>query len=191
MKAKSPVRKEEDKAADFGAPQNALLMISGRGSNVVMHQLQSIAPKLLTGVAAAAMMCTIAGCGRGITEIDEQYVAASLPPQFESLRMYSAAPVRFGAVDPNAQSGGHWRQGCRATIRDSAGPVDETVILDDNAGPSFDLDVTRTSSGWSVKSDGSEALKRDPNAFRAQFISCVGAIEDKYRSEPEKVNDSK
>ena len=63
--------------------------------------------------------------------------------------------------------------------------VQEVLILDGEGEP-FDLEATRTTPGRDVTASGSSSPKSDPNVFRARFIKCVSALEDKYRSEPER-----
>ncbi|MGA7781210.1 MAG: hypothetical protein WCA85_26375 [Paraburkholderia sp.] len=73
-----------------------------------------------------------------------------------------------------------------AIIRSQGRDVRETVILEDDPGASFDLDVARTFSGWHVTSDGLAPPSADSIAFRTQFTNCVSAVQDKYAAEPEK-----
>jgi hypothetical protein len=61
------------------------------------------------------------------------------------------------------------------------------VILDNESVEYFDLDVARTSSGWSVTTDGLAAPSDNSAGLRTQFTNCVTAINDKFRAEPEKV----
>jgi hypothetical protein len=61
------------------------------------------------------------------------------------------------------------------------------VILESKSAESFDLDVVRTSSGWTVTSDGLAPPIVNSTGLRTQFTNCVSAIEDKVRAEPEKI----
>lgn len=133
------------------------------------------------GITAAVIFSTVTGCSDGISEADVAFVSAETPSQFESLRMYSAAPP-----SGNAHLPGRLHQGCMAIIRSQGRDVRETVILEDDPGASFDLDVARTFSGWHVTSDGLAPPSADSIAFRTQFTNCVSAVQDKYAAEPEK-----
>ncbi|MFM0500811.1 hypothetical protein [Paraburkholderia caffeinilytica] len=73
-----------------------------------------------------------------------------------------------------------------AIIRAEGRHVRETVILEEEPGPAFDLDVARTSDGWNVTSDGLTPPSIDSVGFRTRFTHCVNAIRDKYAAEPEK-----
>lgn len=137
------------------------------------------------GILLAAISSLVAGCSDGISETDAAFVTAGTPPQFETLRMYGAASDNY-APGSGAHAAGRLHQGCMAIIRAAGRDVRETVILEDEPGPSFDLDVTRTSDGWSVTSDGLTPPSTDPVGFRTRFTHCVNAIRDKYAAEPEK-----
>lgn len=153
------------------------MFFTGRNLVIIRHGL--------TAIAAVGLIGSIAGCDNGISAVDAQFVAASMPSEFEALRMYGAAkenPLR----DPNAGARSQLKQGCQATIRTATGYEEEMLVLDDQGAPAFDLDVTRTSRGWDVTSNGLSLPQDNPNAFRTKFIKCVAAIKDKYRAEPEK-----
>ncbi|NPT61914.1 hypothetical protein [Paraburkholderia elongata] len=134
----------------------------------------------------AAISSLVTGCSSGISEADVAFVAAGTPAQFEALRMYGAAPDNIAPGSGNAHAPGGLRQGCQAIIRSESHDVRETVILEDEPGSSFDLDVTRTSNGLKVTSDGLTPPSVDPVGFRTRFTHCVNAIRDRYAAEPEK-----
>ncbi|CAE6733529.1 hypothetical protein R69658_01926 [Paraburkholderia aspalathi] len=138
------------------------------------------------GVMLAAISTLVTGCSDGISEADAAFVTTGTPPQFESMRMYGAAPDNPAPGSGNTHAPGGLRQGCMAIIRAGGRDVRETVILENEPGPSFDLDVIRTSDGWSVTSDGLTPPSTDPVGFRTRFTHCVNAIRDKYAAEPEK-----
>lgn len=138
-----------------------------------------------TGIMLAAISCLVTGCSDGISEADVAFVTARTPPQFESLRMYGAAPDSIAPGSGNAHTSGRLHQGCQAIIRSRGRHVREVVIFEDEPGTPFDLDVTRTPNGWSVTSDGLTPPSADPVGFRTRFTSCVNAIRDKYAAEPE------
>jgi hypothetical protein len=149
-----------------------------KGSNLVVR-------RGLTAIAAVLSIGAIAGCDDGISAVDAQFVAASMPSDFESLRMYAAAQEN-PLLERSAGTRSQLKQGCQGTIRTSTGYEEEMLVLDDQSAPPFDLDVTRTSGGFDVKSNGLSLPQDNPNAFRTKFIRCVAAIKDKYRAEPEK-----
>jgi hypothetical protein len=134
----------------------------------------------------AAISSLVTGCSDGIAEADAAFVAAGTPPQFESLRMYGAVPDNIAPGSGNAHAPSRLHQGCQAIIRVDGRDVPETVILEDESGATFDLDVTRTSNGWNVTSDGLRPPSADPVGFRTRFTTCVNALRDKYAAEPEK-----
>jgi hypothetical protein len=134
----------------------------------------------------AAISSLVTGCSDGISDTDVAFVTAGTPPQFETLRMYGAAPDSVGPNGGKAHIAGGLRQGCQAIIRAGTREVRETVILEDEPGASFDLDATRTADGWTVTSDGLTPPSTDPVGFRTRFTHCVNAIRDKYAAEPEK-----
>jgi hypothetical protein len=140
----------------------------------------------LAGILLAAISTLLTGCSDEIAEADVAFVTAATPPQFESLRMYGAAPESVGTGSRNTHAPGPLHQGCLAIIRAEGRDVRETVILEDESGTPFDLDVTRTSDGWNVTSNGLTPPSADPVAFRTRFTSCVNAIRDKYAADPEK-----
>jgi hypothetical protein len=78
------------------------------------------------------------------------------------------------------------QQGCEAILRLPGGDKREAVILENSNDESFDLDAIRTADGWTVTSDGLSPPSNNPVAFRTQFTTCLSAIQDKYRAEPEK-----
>ncbi|WP_233808026.1 hypothetical protein [Paraburkholderia sp. HP33-1] len=139
-----------------------------------------------TGIMLVAISWLVTGCSDGISEADVAFVTAGTPPQFESLRMYGAAPDSIAPGRGNAHTAGGLHQGCQAIIRSGGRVVRETVIFEDAPGISFDLDVTRTPNGWNVTSDGLTPPSTDPVGFRTRFTNCVNAIRDKYAAEPEK-----
>ncbi|WP_230559427.1 hypothetical protein [Paraburkholderia translucens] len=134
----------------------------------------------------AAICCLLTGCGDGISEADVAFVTAGTPPQFESLRMYGAAPDNIAPGSGNPHISGGLHQGCQAIIHTRGGEVRETVIFEDEQGTAFDLDVTRTPNGWNVTSEGLTPPSADPVGFRTRFTNCVNAIRDKYAAEPDK-----
>lgn len=138
------------------------------------------------GIMLAAISSLVTGCSDGISETDVAFVTTGTPPQFESLRMYGAASDNFAPGSGGTHAPGRLHQGCMAIIRAAGRDVRETVILEDEPGPSFDLDVTRTSDGWDVTSDGLTPPSTDPVGFRTRFTHCVNAIRDKYAAEPDK-----
>lgn len=138
------------------------------------------------GIMLAAISSLVTGCSEGISEADAAFVTAGTPPQFESLRMYGAAPESIAPGSGNAHAVGGLRQGCQATIRAGGREVREMVILENEPGASFDLDIVRTSDGWKVTSDGLNPPSVDPVGFRTRFTHCVNAIRDKYAAEPDK-----
>ncbi|MFM0040996.1 hypothetical protein PQR05_09280 [Paraburkholderia sediminicola] len=140
----------------------------------------------LAGILLAAISTLLTGCSDEIADADVAFVIAATPPQFESLRMYGAAPESVATGSRNTHAPGKLHQGCLAIISAEGREVRETVILEDEAGTPFDLDVTRTSDGWNVTSDGLTPPSADPVAFRTRFTSCVNAIRDKYAADPEK-----
>lgn len=142
---------------------------------------------ICTRIALAALVGNLAGCSSGVSDSDVKFIAAAMPPQFDSLRMYSAVPDSSGRSNTDAQASAGLRQGCVAIIRSGNGHTRETVILDSKSAGLFDLEVTRTSSGWSVTSDGLAPPSDNSAGLRIQFTNCVSAIEDKFRAEPDKV----
>ncbi|MFM0206954.1 hypothetical protein PQQ96_06050 [Paraburkholderia sediminicola] len=134
----------------------------------------------------AAISSLITGCSDGIAEADVAFVTAGTPAQFESLRMYGAVPDNIPLGSSNAHAAGRLHQGCQAIISVDGRDVPVTVILENDQGASFDLDVTRTSDGWKVTSDGLRPPSTDPVGFRTRFTTCVNALRDKYAAEPEK-----
>lgn len=141
----------------------------------------------LAGIMLAAIFTLLTGCSDEIAEDDVAFVTAATPPQFESLRMYGAAPESIATGSRSTQhSPGKLHQGCLAIILDRGHEVRESVILEDESGIPFDLDVTRTSDGWNVTSDGLTPPSADPVAFRTRFTTCVNAIRDKYAADPDK-----
>ncbi|WP_147394065.1 hypothetical protein [Paraburkholderia sp. BL23I1N1] len=133
----------------------------------------------------AAISSLITGCSDGMADADVAFVSAGTPPQFETLRMYGAAPDNV-APGGGAHVQGGLRQGCQAIIRSAGNEERVTVILEGEPGIPFDLDVTRTSNGWNVTSNGLTPPSTDPVAFRTRFTHCVNAIRDKYAAEPAK-----
>ena len=143
--------------------------------------------RIFARLKLAVLSGVLAGCSDGISQLDEQFVIAALPSQFESLRMYHTAPdtvAPFGSSAPHAAV--RLQQGCEAILRLPGGEKREAVILDSATAPSFDLDAVRNADGWSVSSDGLSPPSDNPVAFRTQLTNCVSAIQDKYRAEPEK-----
>ena len=142
---------------------------------------------IYTLITLAALVGALAGCSNGVSDSDVKFVAAGMPPQFESFRMYSAAPDSGGPVGGYAHPPARLQQGCQAIIRSASGHFRESVILESKSAESFDLDVERTSSGWTVTSDGLAPPIVNSTGLRTQFTNCVSAIEDKFRAEPEKI----
>lgn len=138
------------------------------------------------GIILAAISSLVTGCSDGISETDVAFVAAGTPPQFETMRMYGAAPDTIAVNGSKGHIAGGLRQGCQAIIRSGSREVRETVIFEDEPGAPFDLDATRTADGWNVTSDGLTPPSTDPVGFRTRFTRCVNAIRDKYAAEPEK-----
>lgn len=147
------------------------------------HILRNIFPRAML----AALVGSLAGCTNGISESDSKFVAAGMPPQFESLRMYAAPPVS-GPVGSGARTDARPQQGCDAIIRSGSETVHESVTLDSVSTESFELDIVRTSSGWSVSADGLAAPGDNPVGLRTQFTNCISAIEERYTAEPEKID---
>jgi hypothetical protein len=152
---------------------------------MLRHQTPSLR-RTFTGIVLAAISSLVTGCSDRISESDVAFVTVGTPSQFESLRMFGAAPESIGQSLGKAHAPGRLHQGCQAIIRAAGHDVRETVILEDEPGASFDLDVTRTSDGWNVTSDGLTPPSADPVGFRTRFTHCVNAIRDRYAAEPEK-----
>ncbi|CAE6771564.1 hypothetical protein R69927_06584 [Paraburkholderia domus] len=142
--------------------------------------------RIFNRLTLASLIGVLAGCSDGISQTDVEFVAAAMPAQFESLRMYKTAPDNVAPIGSAAHAPVQLQQGCEAIIQTAGGHKREIVILDSRSAASFDLDAVRTSSGWSVTSDGLAPPADNPVGFRTQFSSCVSALVDKYRSEPEK-----
>jgi hypothetical protein len=141
-----------------------------------------------TRIMLAALVGCLPGCSNGVSDSDAKFVAAAMPPQFESFRMYSAVPDSGGPIGAHAHRPARLHQGCQAIIQSVGGRFRESVILENESAQSFDLDVDRTASGWTVTSDGLFAPSDDSAGLRTQFTNCVNALEDKFRAEPEKVS---
>lgn len=141
--------------------------------------------RAFVGIMLATISSLITGCSEGISEADVAFVTAGTPPQFESLRMYGAPPDNIAPAS-SAHAPMQLHQGCQAIIQAGGREVRETVILEDEPGASFDLDVARASNGWNVTSDGLRPPSADPVGFRTRFTACVNALRDKYAAEPEK-----
>lgn len=139
-------------------------------------------------IMLAALVGCLSGCSNGVSDSDAKFVAAGMPPQFESFRMYSAAPDIGGPIGAHAHHSARLHQACQAIIQSAGGRFRESVILENESAQSFDLDVERTASGWTVASDGLLAPSDDSAGLRTQFTNCVNALEDKFRAEPEKVS---
>ena len=139
-------------------------------------------------IILAALVGGLPGCSNGISDSDAQFVAAGMPPQFESFRMYSAAPDSGGPVGGYAHRPVRLQQGCQAIILSTGGRFRESVILESESAESFDLNVVRTASGWTVTSDGLAPPSDNSAGLRTQFMKCVNAIEDKFRAAPEKIS---
>ncbi|WP_090688782.1 hypothetical protein [Paraburkholderia phenazinium] len=131
-------------------------------------------------------MGALAGCSDSVSDSDVQFVIGAMPSQFQSFRMYLTAPENAAPLGSSVHGAVQLQQGCEAMILAPGGQKRETVILESRSAASFDLDVIRTADGWNVTSDGLAPPGNNPVAFRTQLTSCVSAIEDKYRSEPEK-----
>lgn len=142
--------------------------------------------RIFTRVTLAALIGALVGCSDGIAEADVAFVVATLPSHFDSMRMYYTAPDNVAPVGGAARPATGLKQGCEAIIRTARGHAREVVILENGLPESFDLDAVRNSDGWTVTSDGLAPPSGNPVAFRTQFMSCVSAIEDKFRAEPEK-----
>jgi hypothetical protein len=141
-----------------------------------------------TRIILAALVGALPGCSNGVSDSDVKFVAAGMPPQFESFRMYSAAPDSGGPVSGYAHRPARLQQGCQAIIRSAGDHFRESVILESEAAESFDLDVVRTASGWTVTSDGLAPPSDNSAGLRTQFTNCVSALEDKFRADPEKIS---
>ncbi|RDJ97552.1 hypothetical protein [Paraburkholderia lacunae] len=141
-----------------------------------------------TRIVLVALIGALAGCSNGVSDADVNFVAAAMPSQFESFRMYNIASDSGGPVGAHAHRPGRLQQGCEAIIRSASGHLRETVILESGSAQSFDLDAVRTSSGWTVTSDGLAPPSDNSGVFRTRFMNCVSAIEDKFRAEPEKIS---
>ncbi|MFM0389931.1 hypothetical protein [Paraburkholderia dipogonis] len=141
-----------------------------------------------TRIILAALVGALPGCSNGVSDSDVKFVAAGMPAQFESLRMYSAAPDSGGPVSGYNRRPARLQQGCLAIIRSAGGHFRESVILESESAESFDLNVVRTSSGWTVTSDGLAPPIDNSTGLRIQFTNCVNALEDKFRVEPEKIS---
>lgn len=139
-----------------------------------------------TGIALVALIGALSACSDGISKSDVQFVIGAMPSQFQSLRMYHTAPENAAPFGSSAHASMRLQQGCEAVLLVPGGQKREAVILDSDTAASFDLDAIRTADGWSVTSDGLAPPGDNPVEFRTQFTNCVSAIEDKYRSEPEK-----
>ena len=126
----------------------------------------------------------LAGCTADISEEDERYVAASMPMQFESFRMYEIAPETNGFTSASRV---HFRQGCYAAIRDGRHVVSEWVVIPNESNQVFDLDVTRTTGGWAISSDRIGPSRPDSRNFRTRFMNCLNAIQSKYQAQPESI----
>ncbi|MGF6725450.1 hypothetical protein P3T43_004828 [Paraburkholderia sp. GAS41] len=143
--------------------------------------------RMVARLKLVVLLGTLAGCSDGISQSDVQFVVAALPSQFVSLRMYHTAPDNapaFGSSAPRVPM--RLQQGCEAILHLPGGDRREAVILDTGNDASFDLDAIRTADGWNVTSDGLAPPGDNPVAFRTRFTSCLSAIEDKYRAEPNK-----
>lgn len=152
---------------------------------MLRHETSSFR-RAFAGIMLAAISSLISGCSDGISDGDAAFVTAGMPSQFQSLRMYGSAPENTVVGSSNARGAGRLHQACQAIVRGGGRDVRETVILEDEQGTNFDLEVTRTADGLSVTSDGLTPLSSDPVGFRTRFTRCVNAIRDKYAAEPEK-----
>lgn len=152
---------------------------------MLRHDTSSLR-RAFAGIMLAAISSVVTGCSDGISNADVAFVTAGTPPQFEALRMYGAVPDNIPLGSSSARTAGRLHQGCQAIIRSENRDERVTVILEDESGASFDLDVTRTPNGWNVTSDGLRPPSADPVSFRTRFTTCVNAIRDKYAAEPEK-----
>jgi hypothetical protein len=141
-----------------------------------------------TRIILTALIGCLPGCSNGVSDSDVKFIAAGMPPHFESFRMYSAAPDGSGPVSGYAHRPVRLQQGCQAIILSAGGRFRESVILQSESAESFDLDVVHTADGWTVTSDGLAPPSADSAGLRTQFMKCVNAIEDKFRAEPEKIS---
>jgi hypothetical protein len=137
---------------------------------------------VLTGSALAAFATLLNGCGNSVSHSDEEFVAATMPAQFEAFRMYNEGWTPSSPASGRAAS--RSRQGCWAIIRAAQGETREAVILENVSGKTFDIDATRTATGWTVTSQGLAPESGDSAGFRQFVTNCVSAIQDKFRSEP-------
>src|SRR3954447_15335848 len=103
-------------------------------------------------IMLAALVGCLPGCSNGGSDSDANFVAAGMPSQFESFRMYSAAPDSGGPAGAHAHHPARLHQGCQAIIQSAGGRFRESVILENESAQSFDLAVDRTASGWTVTS---------------------------------------
>ena len=140
--------------------------------------------RTVLGLQVVICIGLLAGCTADISEEDERYVAASMPMQFESFRMYEMAPETNGFTSASRV---HFRQGCYADIRDGGIVARERVVIQSESDQVFDLDVNRTPEGWAVTSDYEKPISPDSSTFRARFMKCLSGIQSKYQAQPEKV----
>jgi len=125
----------------------------------------------LFAAVLASIACLISGCD-GVSRSDKRFVAATMPPAFDTFRMYSQG-------DPSSA-----RQACMATIRTPFGDTREAVVLERGSGITFDIAATRDGLEWDVSSDGLAPTDIDSPVFRYLLVDCVSALQDKYRAEP-------
>jgi disulfide bond formation protein DsbB len=157
----------------------------GFGLVAVRRMFARIFAGIFARIALVALIGTLAGCSDSMSETDVQFVIGAMPPQFQSMRMYLTAPENAAPFGSSAHAAVKLQQGCEAVLTVPGGQKREAVILESQSAATFDLDAVRTADGWNVTSDGLAPPGDHPVEFRTQFTSCVSAIEDKYRSEPD------
>ncbi|MEX3942103.1 MULTISPECIES: hypothetical protein [Paraburkholderia] len=135
-------------------------------------------------ITLAAYVAILAGCGNAVSDSDIQFVTAAMPSQFEAFRMYGAVPFRDGSPGLSAHAPARLQQGCEAVVRAAKGSFRESVVLDSESAEYFELDVSRTSDGWTVTTDSLSAPSGNSVGLRTQFTNCLTAIKDKLRAQP-------
>jgi hypothetical protein len=139
--------------------------------------------QILTAGVLAAFVTLLTGCWNNVSQADEEFVAATMPAQFESFGMYNE-----GWTPSSQGSGGASsiaRQGCWAIIHAGHRETREAVVLENVTGRPFNIDAKRTASGWTVTSQDIASETGGSTGFREFVTSCVNAIQDKFRANPE------